>query len=164
MLIAAASENVALPLELQVNPILKYTTPRLDIWKVLLGDGRVKLRVESLRLLRRIHVECAVLRVKRGLGGNVGMTDTGDDKVLVLCLSRTFAERLRGLLILTKLITLLDLSLQLLREFSLPGLLIVDRVSVQRGLSGELLTAHDRQMVLVAVASTWIDRLGWVDN
>lgn len=57
-------------------------------------------------------------------------------------LSLLFTERL--LRILAELIALLDLSLQLLREFPLPSFLVLDRIVVQRGLTGKLLATDDR--------------------
>lgn len=92
------------------------------------------------------------------------MADAGDDQVLGLSSRRTYAERLRGLLILTELVTLLNLPLKLLRELPLPGLLVVDRITVQRGLPGQLVTSDDRQMVLVAVAGARVNRLRRVDD
>ena len=54
----------------------------------------------------------------------------------MLRLGGTFAKRLREMGILTVLVALLNLPLKILCEFSLLGLLVDDRVAVQRGLAG----------------------------
>lgn len=75
LFVSALDEDVALPLQLQINSVLDNSTPNFHLWKISLRYRCIKVRV-VLRVLV-VHIKCLIVGIESIGGLSLGLTSKG---------------------------------------------------------------------------------------